>query len=132
MKNIITLSLAALWCLIPQLAVGHHAATYMFDVSKSVTVNGVVEVVSFKSPHVSYRLLVTNEDGDEEVWTGVGHNPAGLARQGWKRKTIQVGDAITMSGDVSRDGSNLLFIRAVTLPDGQTLGQEVVSSNDSE
>ena len=130
MKRTFLLSLLTFWCLSPQLALSHHAATYMFDVSKSITIKGVVDVVSFKSPHVSYRLTVTNKEGKPEAWTGVGHNPAGLARQGWKRKTIKVGDTISMTGDSSRDGSNLLFIRAVTLADGRTLGQKAVGKTN--
>ncbi len=124
MKRTFVLSLLLSWCFVPQLAVAHHAATFMFDVSKSVTVEGTVASVSFKSPHVSYRVAITNDAGEEEIWTGVGHNPTGLVRQGWMRKTIQVGDTITMTGDSSRDGTPVLFLRSVTLADGRILGQQ--------
>ncbi len=117
----ILFSVLMCWCLIPQLAVGHHSVVYTFDVTKSGTVTGVVKEVWYKNPHVRYYIAVTNENGEEEIWDTHGHNPMTLTRSGWMQNTIQVGDTVSVTGDTARDGSRLLFIRTVTLADGRVL-----------
>ena len=105
----------------PGFSYGHHSISAEYDMHSTGTIEGVVTEVWFKNPHVRYYMAVTGDQGDEVIWNTHGHNPVTLARTGWMRDTIQVGDRITMTGDQTRDGSPKLFIRTVELADGRVL-----------
>ena len=48
-----------------------------------------------------------------------------LRRAGWVRDTLKVGEAITMSGDPTYDGSPKMFIRKIIRSDGSVLENKV-------
>ncbi len=99
---------------------------------KRGTVQGVVSEVWFKNPHVRYYVTVTDDQGAEIVWNAHGHNPVTLVRTGWMRETIQVGDRIAITGDLTRDGSPKMFIRTVELADGRVLISHPGSDNHAD
>ena len=72
----------------------HHSYVAEFDADSPATIEGVVKEVWFKNPHVRYYVTVTNEDGEEVNYDTRGLTPVKLVRQGWTKKTIQVGDRI--------------------------------------
>jgi hypothetical protein len=42
-----------------------------------------------------------------------------LTRNGWTRKSLQVGDMVTVQGSQAKDGSHMANARAVVLADGK-------------
>jgi hypothetical protein len=118
-----TLLLSAMLLLVtvPQSSNAHHSVFAEYDVSGSITIDGVVTEVWFKSPHIRVFVEVTNEDGSTVIWNTHGHNPSALRRRGWVRDTLQPGDKITMSGDPTYNGSPKMFIRTITMEDGTVL-----------
>ena len=46
-------------------------------------------------------------------------SPNVLVRQGWTRKSLQVGDPVTVNGSMAKDGSKMANARTVTLADGR-------------
>ena len=57
-------------------------------------------------------------------------SPNGLQRAGWNRNSLKVGDVVTVTGSLAKDGSKLANARKVTFADGtQVLG---ASSQDSK
>jgi len=74
---------------------------------------------------VRYLMLVENEDGEEETWDARGSPVVWLARKGWKKHTIQVGDVVEMYGYLGRDGIKMLSIMTITLADGTVLVDKV-------
>ena len=100
---------------------GHHSFTAEFTAEETATLNGVVTDVWFKNPHVRYIFTVTDEDGNEESWDARGSPVVWLARKGWTKDSIKVGDRVTFYGFLGVDGRKMLSIMTVTLEDGTEL-----------
>lgn len=99
----------------------HHSFTAEFTAEKTATMTGVVTQVWFRNPHVRYLFTITNEDGEQETWDARGSPVVWLARKGWKKDTIKVGDSVTFHGFLGRDDRKMLSIMTVTLEDGTEL-----------
>jgi hypothetical protein len=102
-------------------AFGHHSFTAEFTAEKTATLTGTVTQVWFRNPHIRFLFAVTSADGEEEVWDARGSPVVWLARKGWTRNSIKVGDMVTMYGFLGRDGRKMLSIMTVTLEDGTVL-----------
>ena len=103
----------------------HHSVFAAFDINKSVTIEGIITDVWFKSPHIRIFVEVINKDGEKVKWNTHGHNPTALRRRGWVRDTLEVGEKVTMSGDPTYDGSPKMFIRTIVREDGSILENKV-------
>lgn len=104
---------------------GHHSFTAEFTAEKTATLKGIVTQVWFRNPHVRYLFTVTNENGEEESWDARGSPVVWLARKGWTKNSIKVGDTVSMYGFLGRDGRKMLSIMTVTLEDGSVLVDRV-------
>src|SRR5690606_2955191 len=60
-------------------------------------------------------------DGSSEDWELQGGNVTNLLRQNWTADSLRVGDKVTASGDVGRDGAKKLRIREVVTADGRVV-----------
>ena len=119
----IALFLTLLFAAIPfsrPLQAHHGEANY--DLSKVVSVKGTVTEFHFINPHVEVYLDVKNDKGEIEKWVGEARSPAMLVRiGGWDKNTIKVGDLITASGYRTKNGSNILRLLSIVLPDGKEM-----------
>lgn len=132
MKNY--LSLIALWMVGVSLsfsAHSHHSAATHFDLSKSITVEGVVTKFQLVSPHARLYFDVQGESGSTVSWLAVGEAHTVLMRRGWKRDTLKPGDVIKITGRPSRNGSSTMEWRTITLPDGKELFGGNVQKNET-
>lgn len=112
-------------CLWSTVATAHHSFTAEFTAEKTATLKGTVTEVWFRNPHVRYLFTVTNEEGVEETWDARGSPVVWLARKGWKKDTIKVGDTVEMYGFLGKDGRKMLSIMTITLEDGTVLVDKV-------
>ena len=62
---------------------------------------------------------------NEEIWDARGSPVVWLARKGWTRDSIKVGDKVTMHGFAGRDDRRMLSIINITLTDGTILVDKV-------
>ena len=85
-------------------AIAHHSFA-MFDAQKSMTLEGTVKEFQWTNPHSWILLMVDNAEGKAEQWAIEMGGPAGLARQGWKPKTLTPGMELTMRIDPLRSGA---------------------------
>jgi hypothetical protein len=99
----------------------HHSFAAVFDVETSVDVSGTVTKVEWMNPHAWIYIDVDNDDGGSNNWAFELGSPNGLMRRGWTRKTVQVGDAISVAGYRARDGSNRGNVKSIVLADGTEL-----------
>ena len=126
-KHGLSVCAALLVLLVAGDAPAHHSYAAEFDPDNPVTIEGVVKEVWFKNPHVRYYVVVTSEDGTEVTWDARGLSPVKLVRQGWTRKTIQVGDRIRLSGHGGRTNKTIMSIIDITLEDGRVLTSRSVA-----
>ena len=117
--------LLAVSTMLVTIAHGHHSFTAEFVADQTARMKGTITQVWFRNPHVRYLLLVTNEDGEEETWDARGSPVVWLARKGWKKDTIKVGDEVEIYGFLGRDGKKMLSIITITLADGTVLVDQV-------
>lgn len=115
----------ALCFLLVRAAYSHHSFTAEFVADKTATLKGTITQVWFKNPHVRYIMVVENEAGEEETWDARGSPVVWLARKGWTKDTIKVGDSVEMYGFLGRDGIKMLSIMTITLGDGTVLIDKV-------
>jgi hypothetical protein len=111
--------LAILLCGAPVLA--HHAFS-AFDMSKTMTVAGVVKEFQWINPHSWIQMMVTDASGNAVEWSIEMNSPSSLVRQGWKPKTLKPGDKITLVIHPLRDGRPGGSLVSATLADGTQMG----------
>jgi hypothetical protein len=99
----------------------HHSFAAEYDSAKPITLAGVVTRIDWSNPHVYIYLAVKGEDGQVVNWALEGHPPNTLRRTGWHQGSLKENDTITVTGWRSKDGTNRIAGREVTLPDGMKL-----------
>ena len=99
----------------------HHSFASEYDGKTPITLQGVVTKIDWQNPHVYLYIDVKGEDGTVVNWALEGHPPNTLRRTGWTRDALKVGDTISVTGWRSKDGTNRIAGRGVTLPDGKKL-----------
>jgi hypothetical protein len=102
-------------------ALAHHSGA-MFDMSKIVTISGTVQQFNWTNPHSSFKVLVANSTGTEDVWAVEMGGPNNLVREGWKRSTLKPGDKVTVTVRPLRDGVPGGAYVGIVLADGRSLG----------
>lgn len=95
----------------------HHSPSMLYDLSREITVEGVVTEYVLGNPHMRIYLDVDN-DGTSEQWLAEGGSRTQLLRAGWTGDEVAPGDTVTVRGHPSRDGSKLVHMEYLTLPDG--------------
>ena len=98
-------------------AVAHHSPAMLYDLSREITVEGVVTEYQLGNPHMRIYLDVDNE-GTIEKWLAEGGSRTQLLRVGWTGNEVAPGDKVMIRGHPSRDGSKLIHMEYLTLPDG--------------
>jgi Family of unknown function (DUF6152) len=98
-------------------AFAHHGAA-AYDMSKSVTVAGMITDFQFVNPHVLISMDVKDPSGKVEKWQGELTSPNHLARAGWTKSTLKPGDQVSLTGGPAKSGSPTMWIRKIT-KDGQ-------------
>jgi len=98
----------------------HHAVQAQFDVSKTITFEGVLQRVDWVNPHAWFHFEVTKEDGSKEIWSTETVGPNGLRRLGLSdRRLFKIGDTYKVEINPDRSGRPLGFTLAFTFPDGK-------------
>jgi hypothetical protein len=90
-----------------------------FDADKTITLTGMVNEFQWRNPHARIMLTVRNEQRQaDQQWVIEMNTAAGLARLGWRPKTLTPGMLITVTIHPLRDGSNAGHLLTAGLPDG--------------
>ena len=120
MKINSSLSLAAglgLMLAVPVFA--HHSFAAQYDRDKPITLVGPVTKVDWINPHARFFVDVKDANGKVINWEVELAAPAMLMRRGWTRSSLKLGESVTVSAFLAKDGSNLANASTVTLVDGR-------------
>lgn len=109
---------AALFCATPALA---HHSNVAFEVTKVVTITGVVKAFEWRNPHTWVILTIDDGKGGKVDWAVEGRAPGVLLRAGWTKNSLQPGDMITVDMSPAKDGSKTGLVARVTKADGTIL-----------
>ena len=97
-------------------AQAHHSQSE-FDLHASVTVEGTVTKLEWKSPHGRLYVDVKNEKGETVNWNFELPSPNTLMRRGWKRDTLKPGDHVQVVGAPARNYPTIAI--ATSIRDGE-------------
>src|ERR1700674_5089583 len=115
------LMVSALLC--PALQVfAHHSFSAEYDGKREITLKGVVTKFDWMNPHVRFYVDVRDEKGVITNWDLELMSPNTLTRAGWTKRALKVGDEVTVSAYMSKDGTKRGNARGnVTLADGRKI-----------
>ena len=103
--------------------VAHHSVPGQFDVSKPVTLKGVISKVDWINPHIYIHLEVKESNGTTNTWALATLPTAMMRRAGLTKETLQgkPGEEVTINAVPARDGSqHLAWVNKITYADGHS------------
>ena len=98
-----------------------HHSNVAFEVTKVVTITGVVKTFQWRNPHTWVLLTVDDGKGGRVEWAVEGRAPGVLLRAGWTKNSLQPGEMITVDMSPAKDGSKTGLVARVTKADGTIL-----------
>jgi hypothetical protein len=108
-----------LLCAVPSMA-GHHSFVVEYDINRPLTLAGVVSKVEWANPHAYLSVDVADASGTT-TWIFQLASPNVLERGGWTRRTLRVGDRVSLRGYGGLAIASRGVVTSVTLPDGRAL-----------
>ena len=95
----------------------HHSFSAQYDADAQITLRGFVTKVEWRNPHAYFYMDVEDNDGGISQWAFEMGAPSVLARRGWSRNSLSIGDIVEVSGALARDGSPLVNATSVLFTD---------------
>jgi Family of unknown function (DUF6152) len=99
----------------------HHSVPAVYDISKTITIRGVVTKTEWMNPHARFWVDAKNDDGTVSIWEMELPGMIALVRAQVTRDSIRQGDQVTVVIFQAKDGSRLAHALALTLPDGRVM-----------
>ena len=118
-KLAVAISVLVLAYAIPMSA--HHSVESEYDVSKRVTIQGVVTKIEWTNPHARFWVDAKNDDGTVSNWEMELPPPNALKLRGVRMDFVKQGDPVTVDLWRAKNGSRLAHALDVTLRDGRVL-----------
>ncbi len=98
----------------------HHGAA-SYDTSKMTTLKGTVTSIQWMNPHAEIDIDVNDATGKTEKYVVESVSPLGLSRNGWTKDSLKPGDQITVTGNLSKNGTHILRLKKIVFPSGKEL-----------
>jgi hypothetical protein len=109
--------------LVPLPAASHHS-NVAYEVTKVVTITGVVKSFEWSNPHTWLTVIVDDGKGGKVEWACEGRAPGILLRAGWTRTILKAGETVTVDMSPRKDGTKESIIARVTKADGSILSNQ--------
>lgn len=87
---------------IPLLA---HHGNAAYDVSKTITVKGVVTEWFWANPHCLLKFDAKDEKGELQHWVMEANNVPSMSKVGWTKSSFKPGDEVTITMTPPKNGS---------------------------
>ena len=97
----------------------HHSFDAEYDRTKTVVMKGTVTKLEWTNPHTRFYVDVKDGNGRVTNWNMELGSPNGLIRAGWTRHSLKIGDEVTVTVSLARDGSKMANARTIILADGK-------------
>jgi len=121
-------ALAGAAAMIAASAFAHHPISGKFDAAQPMTLNGTVTRVDWRDPHVHVFINVADASREPANWAVELESRALLERNGWRRESLQPGDAVAVEGIAARNGTRQVWGESVVLA---STGRRVLFATDT-
>lgn len=112
------IAFSALLLALPMAALGHHSRAG-YDMSSVQEFEAELLDVTWRNPHIAFRVRITNDQGAQEDWTAEGWGSLyTLERTGVSEEDFRVGDRVRLAGFVSTREERDLLSTHMLLADG--------------
>ena len=103
---------------------GHHSFAAFYLERESMSVEGDLTELDYRSPHAWVHVQVTDSEGQPQIFSAEWANPTRLKREGITRETLKPGDHVIVTGAPGRNASeNRLHLKRIQrLADGWSWG----------
>ena len=95
-----------------------HGRGQPYELAEDLPLRGQVTEVVWRNPHVLYYVDVEDNDGKVVNWAFENGGVSQLAREGYHRNSLRVGQVITAIVHPARNGAPTSIVVRVILPDG--------------
>jgi Family of unknown function (DUF6152) len=112
---------ATLFLTTPVATSAHHTIGAYYDVMQHISLNGIVQDVEWKQPHVLLHVAVSKSDGVIVEWTLETRAPTILKRLGIAQDFVKPGDSVRAMVCPAKDGSNKGFLQTISTQAGETI-----------
>ncbi|MGC3981917.1 MAG: DUF6152 family protein [Steroidobacteraceae bacterium] len=102
-----------------------HHSTAMYDMGKTVELEGTLRKVQISNPHSWFFVVVTNASGVEETWALEGASAAETGRRtggGNTKEYFAAGQKVKISLHPVRDGRTTGELLRMSFADGRNFG----------
>ena len=99
----------------------HHGRGATFDMKKRLELKGTVTEVAWRNPHVVIYMDVKDQAGKVTNWGFENSNVSSLAREGYNRNTLKIGQEITAIINPAANGAPTGSVVKVVLTDGKEI-----------
>ena len=96
----------------------HHTVSHFVDTTRFVTLQGTLTRVEWRAPHVILRLETRRPDGGTIGWSVETQNPQALVRAGLNLDSFKVGEALSATVCVAKDGTRWAVTHDIARPGG--------------
>ena len=103
-------------------SVSAHHSFALYDMTRSVEVDGSVDKLEWSNPHCWLFIFVAGSDSATVSYGFEMSSVGEMTRRGWKKLLVKPGDKIKVKYHPLRDGRNGGLMMSVTMADGQTIG----------
>ena len=125
MKSLRVVAILVGVAICPATALPHHS-NVAYEVTKVITITGVVKGFDWVNPHTWLHVVVDDGKGGKVEWACEGRAPGVLNRAGWSRSILKPGETVTVDMSPAKDGSKVSIIARVTKADGTILSNQPV------
>jgi len=98
----------------------HHGAN-LYDMTKAVMLKGTIAKFYWGNPHNEVTVDVKDEKGNVAQWVAYTEPPLVMLERGWTRKSMTIGDEVTIYIFAARNGSTVGTLNRIVLKDGKEL-----------
>ena len=98
----------------------HHGAA-SYDTSKMTTLTGSVTRIQWMNPHAVIDIEAKDSAGKIDKYIVEAISPLALTRNGWTKDLLNTGDQITVTGNLSKNGTHILRLKKIVFPTGKEL-----------
>ena len=125
LKHVALAAVLVVAALCPGTVLAHHS-NVAYEVTKVITITGVVKDFEWVNPHTWLHVVVDDGKGGKVEWACEGRAPGVLLRAGWSRSILKADEKVTVDMSPAKDGSKVSIIARVTKADGTILSNQPV------